>query len=111
LVTGALMNSKGTRVELEVNWLGWERTLTWAAAPDFNSYRVIRGARSDLLAGTYGACVADVVVEQHDDVAIPAPGDPFVYLIQGDSLPCGPSTLGFDGRGLLRTADAYAVCP
>jgi hypothetical protein len=84
--------------------------LGWQAAAGGDTYSVTRGDLASLDYGSYGDCVAeDVAGVEFEDSGMPAPGQGFGYLVQGESLACGLGLLGFDsGEGVRANLDAGA---
>ena len=71
--------------------------LGWSAVPGADSYSVTRGSISSVAEGDYGLCLMSrITASVYEDTALPAPGEGFVYLVQGFSNDCGLGTLGFD---------------
>ena len=85
--------------------------LTWSPVPGAAGYSITRG---DLLAvdtWTYGPCLAQPIVgTTHDDPALPAEGQGFVYVIQPWTAACGAGTLGETAPGVERLNADPARC-
>ena len=85
---------------------------TWQPGEGAVSYSVVRGNLSGLAARDYGDCVVGgLTTLVHDDSALPAVGDPFIYLIRGTSSHCGDGPVGFRSNGRVRDASAVGGCP
>jgi hypothetical protein len=69
--------------------------LTWTATAGAEAYSVTRGDLAAVDTWVYGPCLAQGVPgTTYDDVAVPAPGEGFLYLIQPWTSACGAGTLG-----------------
>ena len=86
--------------------------LHWPMTDGATNYAVIRGALFGVPFGDYGTCLASGLTGlSFDDAEPPAPGDPFVYLIQGGNPECGDGTLGYDSTGAERDDFGVIPCP
>jgi hypothetical protein len=77
--------------------------LSWAAEPTAEAYSVTRGTLSSLGAQSYGPClIEDLLATSFDDADLPAPGDGFTYLVEGQNFDCGMGGLGSTSQELPR---------
>lgn len=85
--------------------------LTWAPAAGSDSYSITRGTVATLATGSYGPCLASSVLTNGTrDPQLPAPGQGFVYLVQGYDSVCGAGTLGVDSTGAERINFSPGAC-
>jgi hypothetical protein len=90
---------------------GSSATLSWDPAPAADAYSVTRATASGLTAGQYGPCfVRGLTVTSITDADLPAPGDAFAYLVQGENDECGPGTLGYGSDEVERINGDPADC-
>ncbi len=75
--------------------------LSWSAAVRADGYDLSRGFLSGLHSGSYGACLAPMIVAlSYDDADEPGDGDGFFYLVRGHDSGCGGGgPLGEDSEG------------
>ena len=52
-----------------------------------------------------------IATTSYEDATLPAPGEGFVYLVQGASDQCGLGTLGFDSSETDRSNSNPGACP
>src|SRR6185436_12684971 len=80
---------------LGVNRSGPSTVLSWPAVLGANAYAVTRGNLAEKAANQYGSCIASGFVQtSYVDLATPAPGQGYFYLVQGVSFTCGVGSLG-----------------
>ncbi len=85
--------------------------LSWAATPGAQSYSITRGDLATVDTWIYGPCWAEGIVgTTHDDSAVPAAGQGYLYLIQPWTTACGAGTLGQQAPGVERFNTDAARC-
>jgi len=85
--------------------------LGWTTAAGADVYAVTRGTLSSLGPTSLGSCFAEgVVATGLTDGDVPASGEGFTYLIQGQSYECGFGSLGFDSAEGLRANTDPGAC-
>ena len=98
-------------LDLRVDKSGEIAALHWPAATAAEQYGVSRATLTQVRAGSYGACMdATLTSASFDDDTLPAPGEGFAYLVQGNDGVCGAASLGYDGDGSERRIPESDSC-
>ncbi len=85
--------------------------LSWTATAGAQSYSITRGDLASVDTWIYGPCWAEGIVgTTHDDPAVPASGEGYLYLIQPWTTACGAGTLGQQAPGVERLNADPARC-
>ncbi len=89
---------------------GGSIVLSWAGVAGADAYSITRGNRAGLAAGDLGTCFGSSSTPTFSDPEVPASGQLFTYLVQGQSFTCGIGSLGFGANEVLRTNLDPSAC-
>jgi hypothetical protein len=110
-MTDANDRRPGEAPDLVVGCGGADDCLGWGASAGADSYSLTRGSLSELRAGRYGTCLAEgLTVLEYADPELPAPGEGFLYLVQGHNDDCGLGSLGTTSSEQERSNADLGAC-
>jgi len=96
---------------LTVGKAGTTAHLAWTAAAAADAYAVSRGDLATKGAGEYGSCLQQGIAATFlDDATMPAAGQGFFYLVQGQNYGCGLGSLGAASNEQPRSNANPAAC-